>query len=31
MKELLFIVISIVCGITAFVVILKRYGSDCIP
>ncbi len=31
MKELLFIGIAIGCGITAFAVILKRYGSDCIP
>lgn len=31
MQDLLFAGIAIVSGITAFVVILKRYGSDCIP
>jgi len=31
MKELLFIGIAIVCGISAFALILRRYGSDCIP
>ncbi len=31
MKDLIFIGIAAACGITAFTLILKRYGSDCIP
>ncbi len=31
MLDLIFVGIAIVCAITAFVVIIKRYGSDCIP
>ena len=29
--DLFFVVIAIVCAITSFIVIMKRYGSDCIP
>ena len=31
MNDLVFLSISVVCGIAVFIVILKRYGSDCIP
>ncbi len=31
MQDLVFIAIAIICGILAFLFILKRYGSDCIP
>jgi hypothetical protein len=31
MQDIVFVIIAAVCGITAFVVIMKRYGSDCIP
>jgi hypothetical protein len=31
MKDLIFIIIAAGCGIAVFTLILKRYGSDCIP
>ena len=31
MSEFFFIIIAIGCGITAFTLILKRFGSECIP
>jgi len=31
MKDLIFLSIAVASGIAVFVVILKRYGSDCIP
>lgn len=31
MQDLIFVGIAAACGIAAFVLILKRYGSDCIP
>ena len=31
MKELIFFSIAVASGIVVFIVILRRYGSDCIP
>jgi len=31
MQDLIYIAVAAACGITAFIVILRRYGSECIP
>ena len=31
MKELVILVAAVVAGLLTFVVMLKRFGSDCIP
>ena len=31
MNELIYIGIAIACGIIVFILIMKRFGSDCIP
>ncbi len=31
MKDIIIILVAAACGITAFTLILKKYGSECIP